>query len=294
MSAGYASAYFLSDDGLRLHYRDYARAGGTLPPLLCLHGLTRNSRDFAPLAEQLASQRRVIAPDLRGRGGSAYDPDWRNYHPARYVADTWRLLDTLAVNRVIVVGTSLGGWMGALMAHERPRCVAGVVLNDIGPELDPRGANRIAANAGLLPAVSNWDEALAATRAHYEAALPDLDETTWRWYTANTYRAVSPSSIDLNYDRNIGVAVRAGTAGLRLDPWELFDALADKPVLLLRGALSDILSPATVARMHERLPQMCSVTIPNRGHVPLLNEPEATDAIDRFLATVAGDETQRC
>lgn len=293
-TARYTATRVAVADGPELYVRDYpAEHDGGLLPVVCLHGLTRNCRDFEPLANRLAPTRRVITPDLRGRGHSDYDPDWRNYHPYRYLEDVWTLLARLDVARAIVVGTSLGGWLSALMAHERPATVAAVVLNDIGPELDPRGLTRIAATAGMLPAVSTWDEAIEQTRQNYELALPRLPEATWRWYAANTYRETATGTIDLNFDRNIGVAARAGVSGLRGDPWELFDALAALPVLVLRGELSDILNETIVDRMRARLAQMQTATVADRGHVPLLDEPESVDAITRFLATVDAAEA-RC
>jgi pimeloyl-ACP methyl ester carboxylesterase len=143
----FSEKFYRSRDGLQLYYRDYAGDAGKVP-VLCLHGLTRNSRDFAALAAHIAPTRRVIVPDHRGRGRSQYDPHWLNYHPGTYVDDMWTLLQELSIERVIVVGTSLGGLMATLMAAMRPQMLAGVVLNDIGPEIDPTGAARIQSYAG--------------------------------------------------------------------------------------------------------------------------------------------------
>jgi pimeloyl-ACP methyl ester carboxylesterase len=274
-----------SQDGLRLYYRDYGPRSDTgALPVVCLHGLTRNSRDFAFIAEYLAEYRRVIAPDLRGRGRSEYDADWHNYSPYRYVADLWTLLDELEIGRLIVLGTSLGGLMTAIMASERPEAMLAAVINDIGPEIDPTGIARISADVGTLPVVTTWDEAIEQTRRNYEFALPDLSGEAWRWYAQSTYRQIDDITLDMNFDRNIGVAFRAGVSGLQHDPWALFDALHDMPTLVLRGETSDILAQATVEKMRARYPQLTSATIRNRGHAPLLNEPDSIAAISGFFA----------
>lgn len=280
--------YSTAADGLRLYYRDYPPTIGdeSRLPVICLHGLTRNSRDFGPIAEVISTSRRVIVPDMRGRGGSEYDTDWHNYHPYQYVADVWNLLDELGVSELIAFGTSMGGWMAAIMAHEQPGRIRGGIINDIGPAIDPSGLARIQASAGLLPATGSWDEAVAATKQNYGLALPDLDEATWRWYTESTYRDLGGGRLDMNFDRAIGDATRAGVSGLRDDPWTLFDALENVPMLVLRGELSDILAQATLDAMHARYPQMTSAVIANRGHPPLLDEPDAVAAIAEFLNRV--------
>lgn len=274
-----------ASDGLTLAFRDWPAGDTAALPVLCLHGLTRNGRDFEPLAEHLAG-RRVIAPDMRGRGRSQPDPDPANYHPGQYVADVWRLLEYLALERVVCLGTSLGGWMSALMCRQRPAAVAAAVLNDIGPELAPAGVARIASTAGTAPAVRTWEDALRETRKLYAEALPDLSDEQWRWYAGITYVEREPGVIDLSVDRQVGDAARRGLSGLREDPWALYDALAQRPVLLLRGAHSDILSPELFARLRRRYPEMQTAVVPNRGHAPLLDEPEALHAIDAFLDLV--------
>ena len=162
--------FFESADGLRLHYRDYPTERGNPArlPVLCLHGLTRNSRDFERLAPHLQRERRVLAADLRGRGQSARDPDWRNYQPGVYLADLAALLDDARAARVVIVGTSLGGLLAMLFAAREPARVAGIVLNDIGPEIDPVGRTRIATYVGRSAPVRNWDEAVNQARATYE------------------------------------------------------------------------------------------------------------------------------
>lgn len=273
-----------SEDGLELFYRDFGAPDASGTPILCLPGLTRNSRDFVPLARRLAGRHRVLCPDLRGRGFSATDPDWRNYQPPTYVADTWRLLDTLGLDQVIVVGTSLGGLMAMIMAAQQPGRLAGVVLNDIGPEIAPEGLARIRGYAGRLPPVADWAAATAQIREIYRIALPDLDEQAWLEYARRSYREDAEGRPRLDYDPAIGRAVQE-VSGEAPDPWPLFRALV-MPTLALRGELSDILSESTLARMQREKPDLRVAVIPGRGHVPLLDEAESLAAIDSFLATL--------
>ena len=275
--------YFASDDGLKLYYRDYAAEEPDRMPVLCLHGLTRNSRDFAPLATVIVPRHRVIAFDFRGRGRSDYDPDWHNYHPARYVDDVWKLVDELGLTRVALLGTSLGGLMAMLMHSQRPDCVAAVVLNDIGPRIDPDGIARVAANVGTLPVVADLDAAIAATKANYGMAFPKWNDEKWKWLTEVTYRQTDEGSYELNFDRNIGVAVREGVSGLRVDPWELYASLEQTPVLLVHGAISDILTDDIIVDMRDKKPDLEVVVVPDTGHAPMLDEPEAVNAILEFL-----------
>lgn len=284
-SASYEDHYFESPDGLRLYARDYkTESQDKHAPVLCLPGLTRNSRDFEPLATLLARERRVISPDLRGRGLSQHDSNWRNYHPNQYIADIELLLARLKIPRVLVVGTSLGGWLAMLLSQTRPEVVVAAIMNDIGPEANADGLARVVASAGTLEKVAQFSDAVLKTRACYEIAYPDWSEEEWREFTKSTYREGADGQFDLDYDRNIGHAARAGVSGIRQDPWQIFDALLEKPALLVHGALSDILTDEIIARMQERKPDLRVATVPNRGHVPTLNEPEAINAIIDFVA----------
>ncbi len=282
--ARFIDGYFDSADGLRLFYRDFPkRSPDRSIPVLCLPGLTRNSRDFDDLAERLSKHRRVITTDLRGRGRSEYDKDRTHYHPEQYVADMWELLAFLDIATVIVIGTSLGGLMATVMAYQRPASIAGVIANDIGPEIDPAGLARVSDNAGLLPDVDSWHEAVRETKKVYEHAFPDWPDSKWLDYARSTFRESNDGRLEMNFDRNIGVATREGTSGLRQDPWLLFDALLPIPLLVLRGEHSDLLSTSTLQKMQERKPDLIAVTVGNRGHAPYLDEPEAVDAIIKFL-----------
>jgi len=272
-------------DGLRLYYRDYPNVSPR-SPVICLPGLTRNSRDFAPLATRISTTRRVICPDLRGRGKSQYDPEWRNYHPGQYAADLWQLFDTLQLDEVVIIGTSLGGWMAMLLNHQKPGRIAGAVMNDIGPEADPNGIARVVATAGLLDIVGSLAEAIEQAKSVYSIAFPDWSEDQWQAYTETTYRQLDDGRFDLNFDRNIGHAAREGVSGLEIDPWKMFGDLANVPTLLIHGVMSDILTEPIIDRMRQHKPDLKIAPVRDRGHAPLLDEQEAVDAIATFLESV--------
>jgi len=276
--------YYQSVDELRLFYRDFGQdKKGT--PVICLPGLTRNSRDFIELAERLAAKRRVLAPDFRGRGFSAHDPNWENYHPLTYVQDVWTLLDGLDIDRVIVVGTSLGGLCSMVMAAQAVDRVAGVVMNDIGPEINPAGIARVQAYTGKTPPVTSWDEAAAQAKEIYGEWLPGLDDAAWRKLAWRGFREDANGIPRLDIDPNIGEAVRK-VGPQKGDPWALFDALQTIPVVLLWGVMSDILTIDIVEKMSARKPDLEVTEVPNRGHVPLLDEPECLAAIDSLLSRI--------
>jgi pimeloyl-ACP methyl ester carboxylesterase len=284
----FTEKFFSSRDGLQLYYRDYP-GDPSKAPVLCLHGLTRNSRDFAALAARLAPARRVIVPDQRGRGRSQYDPNWMNYHPATYVGDMWTLLRELSVERVIVIGTSLGGLMAMLMASMRPQMLAGVVLNDIGPELDAAGIARIQSYAGRLPPVRTWDDAAAQMKMIFSAALPDYDDRRWHEFARKSFDD-DGGVPRLAADPKIGDAVRsiAPPPNALQGMWLAFAQLRGIPSLALRGAHSDLLSAATFERMQRELPELVAVTVPNRGHAPQLDEPQCLQAIEALLGGLRG------
>jgi pimeloyl-ACP methyl ester carboxylesterase len=282
----YVEKTFRSRDGLTLFYRDYP-GDGSKAPVLCLHGLTRSCRDFEKLALRIGPARRVITPDQRGRGRSQYDAHWLNYHPGVYVDDMWRLLRENALARVVVIGTSLGGLMAILMAAMRPTALAGVVLNDVGPELDPAGVERIREYAGRVPTVKNWDEAVSQMKAMFALALPDFTQAQWCEFARNTF-VEEAGGLRLAADPKIGDALRALSAPPDADQamWLAFRALRDIPTLALRGAHSDLLSQATFDRMQQEHSRLVRVTVPDRGHPPQLDEPTSIAAIDSFLATL--------
>jgi len=277
--------YYASADGLRLYYRDYPALEPGRLPVLCLPGLTRNCRDFESTALRLRLARRVLTPDLRGRGRSQYDPTWQNYHPGTYLEDLTRLLADAGSGRAILLGTSLGGILSMLIGATVPRVAAAVILNDIGPEVAQEGLHRIATYVGRNTPVRNWEEAAAQMRATYGMAMPDATEQDWRAFARRSFSEVDGVP-RLDVDPGIGEAVRAAPAGAAPDLWSVYASLKSLPVLALRGELSDVLSEGTFERMAREKPDLLRVTVARRGHPPLLDEPESIGAIDEFLATL--------
>ena len=295
-AAAYREQRCSSAEGLELYCRIYepptwrkpaghraARAPQALT-VLCLPGLTRNSRDFEALAPHLAVRYRVVCPDLRGRGFSARDPQWQNYQPATYLADLLRWLLALGLDRVAIIGTSLGGLLGMILGATVPERVAGLVLNDVGPEVDPKGVERIKSYTGMLPAVSTWDEAVEQLRTVYGDAWPGLSDETWSLLVRRSYRADAAGVPVLDCDPRIGDALRAAPPMPGSALWPVFARLHPVPMLVIHGARSDILSPGTLARMQRENPELEQLTVGDRGHVPLLDEPAALAKIDHFLA----------
>jgi pimeloyl-ACP methyl ester carboxylesterase len=269
-----------SEDGLRLHVADYPGSTVDAPVLLCLPGLTRNGRDFAALAERLAGPYRLLCPDQRGRGLSDRDPDPSHYQPPRYVADMAWLLDRLGVAQVTVIGTSLGGMMGVMLAAWQPQRVRAVLLNDVGAVLEPEGLARIAGYVGRQPVVNSLAEAVALTAAANAAVFPDWSEPDWRRMVLATWRG-EDGQWRPDYDPEIAQGLSNGSAAPPL--WPLFEAVRELPMLLLRGELSDLLSRDTVAQMRQRLPSLTAQEVPRRGHAPTLDEPLAWQALCDWL-----------
>ncbi|MFO1375410.1 MAG: alpha/beta hydrolase [Steroidobacteraceae bacterium] len=287
--ASFVDRYCRAPDGLRLHYRDYdGPAGGV--PALCIPGLTRNCRDFEDLSPRLARSRRVLAVDLRGRGGSDRDPDWSHYQPAVYLGDLKALLEDAGVPRVVVIGTSLGGIMGMVLAAYLPGAVAGLVLNDIGPELGAEGLARVNAYAGTIQPVRCWEDAAAQVRGVMAHAMPDFPDADWIRVARRMYREGPDGTLVPDMDPGIAAALRSGPSVDAASLWKLFEAARPLPAAVLRGEISDLLLPETVQRMRDVKRDLISVVVPRRGHVPLLDEPESLDAIDRVLA--AADAVQ--
>jgi pimeloyl-ACP methyl ester carboxylesterase len=279
----YAERRFTAQDGRVLYYRDYGDAVEPATPILCLAGLTRNAKDFHDFALRHAAQRRVLALDLRGRGMSERDSDWRNYQAPTYIRDIQHLLAAADAHRVIVVGTSLGGILAMVMAVAQPTAVAAAVLNDIGPEIDPAGAARIEAYAGQTVQLDDWQAAKARLKELFGAAWPDISEQRWDSLTRQSYREGPDGGPELDYDTAISRPFQE-PENRNQDLWPFFRALEQIPTLAIRGALSDIFSQQTLARMAEEKPDLEQVVVPNRGHVPLLDEPDCAAALDAFIA----------
>ncbi len=279
----FTDGYWTSRDGLKLHYRDYPGRDDRAP-VVCLHALTRNARDFAALAERIAGERRVICPEMRGRGDSEYARDAATYNPVQYVEDLGVLLDELAIDRFIVVGTSLGGLMTFVMGMTNPDRIAGAVINDVGPWLEPAGLERIKDYVGQGRSFPTWVHAARGLEETQGSAHPGFDLSDWLEMAKRLMTLSSNGRIVFDYDMKIAEPFAELDVHNQADLWPGLDGLAGKPVLLVRGALSDILSVETMARMKAHLPDAECVTIDNVGHAPTLCEPEAADAIDRLLA----------
>lgn len=285
MTADFRDGYFHSHDDLRLYYRDYGDRTAARTPLLCLSGLTRNSNDFHEFALRHAATRRVICLDYRGRGRSSYDPDPMHYEVPVYLDDVQHLLVATHIRRVIVVGTSLGGIIAMALGTAIPTMLAGVILNDIGPDVKEDGRQRIAGYVGQPVQVPDWGAAVEHLRKSYAAAFPVLDDAGWQRMARGTFgESPAGTGLVLSYDLNISVALREQAKRPLPDLWPLFRSLRPLPVLALRGALSDILTADTFIRMKREHAGMIAVTVPDIGHVPMLDEPVAETAIDAFLA----------
>jgi pimeloyl-ACP methyl ester carboxylesterase len=287
MSA-YADRRWTSRDGLSLFARVYPGAGGEARlPVICLHGLTRNSKDFEDVAPMIASWgRRVIVPDVRGRGQSDRDPNPKNYQPKTYARDVLEMMAALDISRAVFLGTSMGGLVTMTLAAIRPKVIAAAILNDVGPAIAPEGIARILSYAGKGSEVRDWNDAAAYVRRTNAIAFPHFGEKDWHRFAHRTFRQGSAGP-ELDYDPAIAVALSkppprlAGfIAGI------LFRRLARKrPTLLIRGETSDIITSEIADRMQRMAPNLLRVDVPGVGHAPMLTEPEAVDAIDQFLRT---------
>jgi len=281
----YRDGYAVVADGLRLHFRDYP-GGDDRPPLLCLHGLTRNARDFEAFAERYSPRFRVIALDFRGRGDSDRDPLPARYTPLTYAGDVIQLLDQLGIAQAIFVGTSLGGLVTMALAVTAPQRIAGSILNDVGPELTQAGLDRIQSYVGKGERFASWDEAADALARHQGAAYPGYAREDWLAMARRNCRE-NNGAIVLDYDVAIANVFK-GAPTPKVDLWPLFVALAQKPLLVVRGAISELLSAEVFERMRDIAPQARFAVVPGVGHAPMLDEPAATAAIDEFLDELTG------
>ena len=278
-----------SRDGLSLYARDYPAAGVEARlPVICLHGLTRNSKDFEGIAPLIASWgRRVIAPDVRGRGQSARDPRPNRYQPKTYARDVLEMMAALGISRAVFLGTSMGGLITMTMMAMKPKAVAAAVLNDVGPSIAPEGIARILSYAGKRVDIRDWNDAADYVRRTNAVAFPHYGQAEWRDFAQRTFRDEDGKPV-LDYDPAISVPL--GKPPSRLALWLaaiLFRKLArNRPTLLIRGGMSDILSAEIAEQMQRIAPRMKRVDVPGIGHAPMLNEPEAVDAIEQFLRTV--------
>lgn len=291
--AAYEDRYWWSNDGIRLHARDYpardAAAAAGRPTILCLPGLTRNARDFESLSARLAAEWRVLVVNFRGRGESGYAKDPMSYVPLVYVQDVEKLLGELAIDRYVVIGTSLGGIVGMLLAGTGHGTMAGAVLNDVGPEVEPAGLSRI---RGYVGKTSSWPTWMHAARALAEAngdVYPGYQIADWLVMAKRLYRLTASGRIVLDYDPKIAEPLKVPGNEAGPDMWRALERMAGAPVAVIRAERSDILSPAVAEQMVARLGDAMLVTVPAVGHAPTLEEDEAVAAIDRLLARVANE-----
>jgi pimeloyl-ACP methyl ester carboxylesterase len=279
----FSDCYFQTDDGLRLYARDYPGPTDLAPVALCLHGLTRNSRDFQDLAPDLAAHFRVLVPEQRGRGLSDYDSDASRYTIIHYVQDTYHLLQSLEIEHVAVVGTSMGGLMTFALNALYPGLIVRAVINDIGPEIAPEGLERIKSYVGVAGPFDDWASATAYLRSISGEIFPQWNEDQWHYFASQTY-VERDGKIVIDYDPRIVEPLKEEGADTEADTlWSMFDALASVPTLLVRGALTDLLSEHCVAKMGQHHRHLDVLTVPNVGHAPMLNEAGVSDAIQSFL-----------
>ncbi|MGB3167387.1 MAG: alpha/beta hydrolase [Alteraurantiacibacter sp.] len=274
-----------SADGLTLHYRDYPGRGDR-PPILCLPGLTRNARDFEPVADAFGGEWRVIVAEFRGRGDSDYAKASDTYRPATYVEDVRALLDYLGVAKVVALGTSLGGIVTMLLALKDEVRLAGAVLNDIGPDVEEAGLERIRGYVGHGRSYPTWMHATRSLKEGNADVYPDYDMADWLRFAKRLCVVGSGGRISYDYDMKIAEPFLE-EPDEPVNMWPLFRALDGLPLLTLRGELSDILSAETLTRMQNEMPDMAAVTVPGVGHPPTLEEPAAQAAIAQLLGRIA-------
>ncbi|MXU64455.1 alpha/beta fold hydrolase [Oceanomicrobium pacificus] len=269
---------FVTPDGIGLHWEE----AGEGVPVLCLPGLTRSLEDFDEFTAAVNDRARVIRLTLRGRMGSDHAPDWRSYNIGQETQDVLAFLDHLGLDRVVVVGTSRGGLVAMTLAMVARDKLAGVLLNDVGPEIDRTGLHRIVDYVGHNPPYADHEEAARGMAATFGPAFPDFTHDRWLHFVRRWWRQ-GPEGLEITYDPKMRDALVEQMQDLPDDIWPVFDALAGIPLAILRGEHSDILSAETFARMQARRPDAIAVTVPDRGHVPVLDEPEALAAFDQLL-----------
>lgn len=283
--------YWWSHDGVRLHARVYGGpdTASAAPPILCLPGLSRNARDFEALAPHLAQFRSVIVVEFRGRGESAYAKDPMTYVPLTYVQDVVALLTDRGIDRFATIGTSLGGLVSMLMAASLPDRIVGAVLNDVGPELEAAGLERIRDYIGGGGSQPTWIHAARAFADLNATVFPAYEIHDWLRITKRTHRLTAEGRIVSDYDKQIAAPLRipnGGDAGI--DMWPAYRAFGDSPVLILRGALSDILARSAADKMAALLPRARLVEVRWVGHAPTMDEADARLALDAWAAELPG------
>jgi pimeloyl-ACP methyl ester carboxylesterase len=276
---------YSAQDGLSLYYRAYGDPLASNTPVLCLPGLVRNSRDFHRTASRLCAGRYVLCPDYRGRGRSAYDPDPMNYVARVHVTDILHLFAAEGIHRVVVIGTSFGGLLGTALGVAAPTMLAGLVMNDVGPVIQDDGKGRIYDRIRRDDPQPDWESATQAFKRN-NPGLRFPDERVWRDAVEGTWRKDADGVLRHDWDMHIADPVMKHAP--MPDLWAFFRALRNIPVLAVRAANSDVLSPETFDRMAREHPGLERVVVPDTVHAPSLLEPECAAAIDRFVAVLDG------
>lgn len=280
--------HYASHDNLSLYARDYAAQGEDARlPVICLHGLTRNSSDFEELAPWLAAQgHRVIAPDIRGRGYSAYDSNVQHYGLETYVDDVAILCHRLGIGRAIFIGTSMGGLITMLLSWHKPGLVEAAVINDIGPELNQAGIQRIISYAGQNLPLENWAQAVQYIKTINLSAFPENSAAEWEKWTQRAFRLNAEGKPVLRYDPPIARLLAGGQlqADTNLLKFAFLRLASSRPCLLVRGELSDLLSQQQVDELLAAAPALALLSVPRIGHAPMLTEAAVSDRLAQFLA----------
>lgn len=275
-------------DGLQLHARDYGPLDSERLPVVCLPGLSRNCRDFHDLAIFLSSHkskpRRVVSMDFRGRGGSGWDGDWRRYAPLVELGDVLDLLVAARIDRACFVGTSRGGIVTMLLGAVRPTAIAAAILNDVGPEIDGRGLLRIKNMLAAARSPRTWEEAVNLLRDAYQGHFPGIGQEGWEDFARKTFDDRDGRPVRA-FDPKLMKTLEAVDYNQPLPTmWPQFEGLANAPVMVIRGANSDILAADTLARMRERRPDLKVLEVADAGHAPMLVAQDELVAIAAFVA----------
>jgi pimeloyl-ACP methyl ester carboxylesterase len=283
----FTSLFISAPDGLRLHVRSYGSRISAALPVVCLPGLARTAADFDTVATALANDaadpRRVLALDYRGRGQSEYDRDPGNYALPVELADVSAVLTALEIQRAVFVGTSRGGLLAMMLAATRPTVIAGVILNDIGPVIEPTGLMRIKSYVGKLPTPRSYQEGADILRRLFGAHFSRLEQDDWLNFARRTWKE-HDGALVADYDVKLADTLAGADFERPLPPlWHQFEALGRVPLMVIRGANSDILSAATVSAMRERRYDIDVIEVPDQGHAPLLVEPSLIGRIASFV-----------
>lgn len=286
MSKAYQDVYYQSNDNLTLYARDYENAHAK-KTIICMHGFTRNSADFEPLALCLVEKYRMIVPDLRGRGLSEYDSNTANYNPAKYIEDMFRLIQVLDLEEVHIVGTSLGAVIGLSMAAMQPETVKSVVLNDLGPKVDGLGLKRILESMGIQPKINSWDDAVAHLKKINGFVYPGFTEEQWMGYTGSVFK-----------ENDVGVPVSTLDPGVSelhkdfdvesspMDLWPVFHSASACSFLVIRGEISDVFTQSCFEELQQFDNVLNTYEVPRVGHAPLLDDEPTIAVISEFFNNV--------